>query len=126
MLSGYKPDEIYEIFKKYCKEINYISISNILKLICGLIFRKRILIQGLNNGNKIEKLMRNLCDKKGIHNIGQIKMPIMIPSVDLHNGRVYMFSSVKTRGMYNDKIKYVNDADIGTVVRASCSYPRSI
>lgn len=70
--------------------------------------------------------MRNLCGKKGIHNINQIKMPIMVPSVDLHNGRVYMFSSVSTRGRYNDKIKYVNDADIGTVVRASCSYPRSI
>lgn len=123
---GYKPEEIYDIFKKYCKEINYVSILNILKLIAGLIFKKKILIQGLNDGNKIEKLMRNLCNKKGIHNINQIKMPIMIPSVDLHSGRVYMFSSVSTRGMYDDKIKYVNDMDIASAVRASCSYPRCI
>ncbi|MDE5830904.1 MAG: patatin-like phospholipase family protein, partial [Clostridia bacterium] len=34
---GYKPNEIYDIFKKYCKEINYVSILNILKLIAGLI-----------------------------------------------------------------------------------------
>ena len=42
---GYKPDEIYEIFKKYCSQINYISISNIFKLVAGLVFRRKILIQ---------------------------------------------------------------------------------
>lgn len=120
---GYKSNEIYEIFKKYCKQINYVSTINILKLIFGLILRKKILIQGLNNGDKIEKLMTNLCKDKGINNISQIKMPLIIPSVDLHNGKVYVFSSVKTRGTYDDKVEYISDADIGKVVRASCSYP---
>lgn len=123
---GYKPEEIYTIFKKYCKEIKYVSYFNILKLIYGLIFKRKIIIQGLNNGNKIEKFMRELCKQKGIQNIRQIKTPIMIPSVDLYNGKVYMFSSVQTRGAYDDKIKYVNNIDIGKAVRASCSYPRSI
>ena len=120
---GYTPDEIYDIFKKYCKEINYISVGNIFKLIGGLIFKKKILIQGLNNGDKIEKLMTNLCIKKGIKNINQIKMPLVIPSVNLHNGEVYVFSSLQTRGTYNDKTKYINDIDIAKAVRASCSYP---
>ena len=123
--AGYRADEIYKIFKKYCKEINYISIGNILKLISGLIFRKKILIQGLNDGKKIEKLMRDLCKEKGIYNINQIKIPLIIPSVDLHNGKVYIFSSLEKRNTYNDKIKYINDIDVGTAVRASCSYPRS-
>lgn len=35
---GYKADEIYEIFKKYCGQINYISISNIFKLIARIDF----------------------------------------------------------------------------------------
>ena len=120
---GYKPDEIYHIFKKYCNQINYVSISNLIKLIAGLIFKRKILIQGLNNGNKIEKLMRKLCKEKGIDNIKQIKMPIVIPSVELHNGKVYVFSSMKMRSTYDDKLEYVNDIDIGTAVRASCSYP---
>lgn len=123
MQFGYKADEIYQIFKKYCLRINYVSIGNILKLIGGLIFRKKILIQGLNSGKNIEKLMRKLCIDKNIENINQIKIPLIIPSVDLHNGKVYAFSSVETRGTYNDRIEYVSDIDIGTAVRASCSYP---
>lgn len=126
MLLGYKAEEIYNIFKKYCSQINYVSIRNLLKLIAGLIFRKKILIQGLNDGDKIEDLMRDLCRKKGIDNINQIDMPLIIPSVNLRTGKVYAFSSVKTRSTYNDDIQYINNVDIAKAVRASCSYPRNI
>ena len=120
---GYKPDEIYEIFKKYCSQINYISISNIFKLVAGLVFRRKILIQGLNNGEKLEKLILKLCKAKGIDNIKQIRMPLIIPSVDLHNGKVYMFSSKQMRNVYDDVVEYVYDANIDGIVRASCSFP---
>lgn len=120
---GYKPEEIYHIFKKYCKEINYVSIGNILKLALGLIFKGEILIQGLNNGNKIEELMRKLCKSKGITNINQVKMPLLMPSVDLQNGKVYIFSSKKSRNPNTDKVVYIDDMDIAKAVRASCSYP---
>ncbi|MCI9365673.1 MAG: hypothetical protein HFJ54_03545 [Clostridia bacterium] len=123
MQLGYTSDEIYNIFKKYCSQINYISYSNIFKLILGLIFKRKILIQGLNNGEKIEQIIRNLCKNKGITNINQIKTPLLIPSVNLRTGEVYIFSSQTTRNTYNDKVKYINNIDIGTAVRASCSYP---
>ena len=123
MRFGYKPEEIYRIFKKYCMQINYVSISNIFKLILGLIFKKKILIQGLNNGEKIEKLMKDLCREKSIYNIKQIKMPLIIPSVDLHNGKTYIFTSCSKRALYNDNLEYINDINIATAVRASCSYP---
>ena len=123
MQLGYTSDEIYNIFKKYCSQINYISYSNIFKLILGLIFKRKILIQGLNNGEKIEQIIRNLCKNKGITNINQIKTPLLIPSVNLRTGEVYIFSSQTTRNTYNDKVKYINNIDIGTAVRASCCYP---
>lgn len=125
MLYGYTPKEIYSIFKNYCNQINYYSINNIMKLILGLLFKKKIVIQGLNNGNKIEKLMTNLSKQKGIKNIDEVKMSLIIPSVDLHNGKTYIFTSLNKRGTYNDNIEYINDIDLGTAVRASCSYPRS-
>ena len=123
MLYGYRPEEIYKIFKKYCSQINYISISNIFKLIIGLVLRKKILIQGLNNGEKIEKLMKKLCLDKGIDNINEVKMPLIIPSVDLHNGKTYIFSSSSKRSTYNDNLEYINDINLPLAVRASCSYP---
>lgn len=96
-----------------------------------MIFRRKILIQGLNNGEKLEKLMRKLCMAKGVDNIKQIRMPLIIPSVDLHNGRVYIFSSrqmkseylKQMRNTYDDVTQYVHDVDIATAVRASCSFP---
>ena len=33
--AGYKPDEIYDIFKKYCKNVKYVDIKNIFKLFFG-------------------------------------------------------------------------------------------
>lgn len=120
---GYKPDEIYSIFKSYSKQINYISIWNIVKLVYGLIIKKDIIIQGLNNGKKIESLMKKFCGEKGISNIKEIKMPLIIPSVSLHNGKKYIFSSYKTRNSYNDGKEYINDIAIEKAVRASCSYP---
>ena len=74
---GYKPEEIYSIFKSYSRQINYLSIWNIVKLIYGIVFKNDIIIQGLNNGKKIEKLMKGFCEEKGIENIKDIKMPLM-------------------------------------------------
>lgn len=120
---GYKSDEIYEIFKKYINKINYIEIKNIIKLILGLIIKRKIIIKGLNSGKVIEKLVKKECNKKGINFINEINKKLLIPSVDMCDGKIYIFSSIKNRGTYSDKVIYDNDIEIGKAVRASCSYP---
>ena len=50
-------------------------------------------------------------------------MPLLIPSVDLHSGDVYCFSSKASRRALSDDIIYINNINIGKAVRASCSYP---
>ena len=44
---GYSTEEMYEIFKKYSKEINYVSIGNIIKLIYGIFIKRKIDIKCL-------------------------------------------------------------------------------
>lgn len=120
---GYKSEEIYEIFKKYNKKINYFEIKNILKLIYGILIKRKIIITGLNSGEKIEKLINKELNKKNINNINQINKKLLIPSVSLIDGKIFIFSSIKNRKIYSDKIIYNNDINIGKAVRASCSYP---
>ena len=120
---GYKSDEIYEILKKYNKKINYFEIKNILKLIYGILIKRKIIITGLNSGKKIEKLINKELNKKNINNINQINKKLLIPSVSLIDGKIFIFSSIKNRKIYSDKIIYNNDINIGKAIRASCSYP---
>lgn len=120
---GYTTDEMYYIFKKYSKEINYISIGNIIKLIYGIIFKKKIIIKSINNGKKLRKIIKEICLNKNIKNINQIKMPLLIPSVDLNTGTVCVFSSKEYRKEYSDNIKYENNVDIWNAIYSSCTYP---
>ena len=120
--AGYKSDEIYYIFKKYCKKIKYVDIKNILKLFFGLITTGTIIIDGLNSGKSINKLINKMCNAKNIYNISDIKMPLVIPSVNMCTGEVMCFTSLKTRA-FSDKTVFVNDVKIGKAVQASCSFP---
>lgn len=120
---GYKSEEIYEIFKKYINKINYVENRNILKLILGLIIKRKIIIKGLNSGKTIEKLVQKECNKKGINYIKEIEKKLLIPSIDMCDGKIYVFSSIENRSKYSNKIIYENDIEIGKAVRASCSYP---
>ncbi len=121
---GFQAEEMYKIFKKYCKKIKYVDIGNILKLILGLIFTGQICIDGLNSGKQIEKLMNQIGKSKQIYNISDIRKPLVIPSVDLCKGEVVCFTSCQFRkDDISNSVVYINDMNIGKAVRASCSYP---
>jgi len=123
MRFGYSTDEIYNIFKIYAKKIKYVDTINIIKLIYGLLFKRKIIIDGLNDGEIIEILINEKCYKKNIKNINQIKMPLIIPAVDIYSGNIYYFISQNKRNKISNKSIYINDINIGKAVRASCSYP---
>lgn len=123
---GYRADEIKEIFKNNYKKIKYIEAKKIIKLIYGIIFKRKIIIDGLNSGDKIEKIINKYSEKKSIYNINQIKKKILIPSVDIDTGETYYFSSInneKNNREFSNKIIYINNISVGKAVHASCSYP---
>lgn len=120
---GYTPNEIYLLFKKFGKEISKVDILKIIKLIYGLIFKRKIIIEGLNSGNKLYKIVQEQAAKKEIKQIKDIKMPLIIPSVNLYNGEIYLFTSLENNRKYSDEYITLNNIEIGRAVQASCSYP---
>lgn len=120
---GYKADEIYKIFKKECSNIKYIEIRNIIKAFLGIVFRGELVIDGLNSGKKLEKIIEKYAREKNIKNISDIKKHLLIPSINVNDGKIYFFSSKRDNRSYSNKIEYVNDIKIWEAVRASSSYP---
>lgn len=96
---------------------------NIIKLIFGLIFTGKIHIDGLNSGKQLEKLINNECNKREIENICDIKMPLVIPTVDMCEGNVVCFTSKSIRKTFSDNVKFISNMNIGKAVRSSCSFP---
>lgn len=120
---GYSSDEMFKILNKYVKKIRYIDIKNIFKIIIGLLFTGKIVVDGLNSGQILIKAMKDIGKENGIKNMNELKMPVVVPAVNLRNGEVIVFSSKAIRGKISDEIKYITDAPIDIAVRSSCSFP---
>ena len=123
MQCGYNYKEIYLLFKKYAKKIKYVDTKNILKLIYGILIKRKIIINGLNSGEIIEEIINEAAMQKNIKKINDIKMPLLIPSVDMYSGKIYFFNSLNNIRYFSNEIIYNQNINIGKAVRASCSYP---
>lgn len=120
---GYSSDEMYKTLKKYLKKVRYIDIKNIFKIVGGLLFTGRIIVDGLNSGKFLTKAMKDVCKENNVYKMNELKIPIAIPAVNLENGEVIIFSSKEIRQNISDEIRYVVDAPIDIAVRSSCSFP---
>ena len=118
---GYKPYYIYVLFKKYAQEIINIGNAPIINGIGNFIKNKKIGLLGFNDGTMLEKMYNELALKKDIKVIGDIKMPLVIPAVDISEAREYIFTNCAPRDNLNDK--YITEIPIGKAVRASSSFP---
>lgn len=119
---GYSPYHIFILFKQYAKTISKTNAMPILSGIQSYISKKKLSVAGFNSGEKMEKLCNEIATRVGVCNINDIKMPIVIPTVDMVSGKEYVF----TNYIPNEKCQnkgYINNINIGRAIRASSSFP---
>lgn len=119
---GYSPLYIFFLFKKYAKDMISIDSSTIFKSVSGLIKNRKLDILGFNKGDSIEKEYNELALRKGAKTISDIKMPIVIPTVDIKNSKEYIFTNIVPKEN-KDNMIYITEISIGSAVRASSSFP---
>ena len=114
---GYKPYYIYVLFKKYAQEIINIGNAPIINGIGNFVKSKKIGLSGFNDGTLLEKMFKEMALRKGIKVVGDIKMPIVIPTVDIAEAKEYIITNRAQRNKKDDI--YITEIEIGKAVRAS-------
>ena len=119
---GYSPYYIYILFKRYAKDLlNQNSMSSITSL-KNFMGNKKINFSGFYSGEEIENAFNEIAKRKGIKNISDIKMPIVIPAVDVQESKEYIFTN-KIPEKIKDKTRYITEISVGKAIRASSSFP---
>lgn len=119
---GYTPFHIYILFKRYAKKIAGINANPLMTGIKKFMMKEKFKITGLRSGEDIEKIFNEIAYKKNIKTISQIKMPLVIPTVDLVESKEYIFTNYIPEQLI-DKKQYITDISVGKAVRASSSFP---
>lgn len=119
---GYSPYYIYILFKRYAKDlVNQNSMSTITSL-KNFMTNRKTNFSGFYSGEEIEKAFNEVARRKGIKKVSDIKMPIVIPAVDVQDSNEYIFTNNIPEEIQN-KSKYITDISIGKAIRASSSFP---
>lgn len=119
---GYSPYYIYILFKRYAKEMVNINSGPIISGIGNFMMNKKNTLQGLKSGKSLETIYNQIAYKKGIRKLNQIKMPIVIPTVDIMNSKEYVFTNYIPKNV-EDTSQYITNITVGKAVRASSSFP---
>ena len=119
---GYTPYYIFLLFKKYAKDIVALNTKPIIFGIQKHFFSKKKVLTGLKDGEVIENAYNKLALRKGIKSMSEIKMPIVIPSVDITESKEYIFTN-QIPEKVEDSTQYITDITVGKAVRASSSFP---
>lgn len=119
---GIKPFEMKKIIYNLSKNgANLLdpSYKEIINAGLSLLTSKEIYLSGLMKGNKLERFINNYTKNKKIEDV---KIPIIIPTVDLNSGKTIVFTNVK--GLPNlNKVIWENDIKLSKAIRASSSVP---
>ena len=119
---GYNPSEILKLYKANANGITNFKFNPLLSGLTNFIGKKKGKFIGFNTGESIEQSYLDLSKQNKMEKISDIKMPLVIPAVDLSDSKEYVFTNYIPK-IQTDDVEYISDIPIGTAVRATSSFP---
>ena len=114
---GYNAKEMLNLFNYSAKAM---IESNPSYIFSSMRENKSLMVDGMRSGYNIETILNEIARYKNIERIGELQLPTIIPTVDIKDGKEYIFTNAEMEGE-----KYIKDISIGKAVRASASFPVS-
>lgn len=118
---GYTPDEMKEIIKQCYEDLVEIKKRVFVKAGAEFIFKRNLKLQGMIDGNKIEKIVAEYARKKEIYKISDIQKKFGIVTVDAKTTRKCVMASSKIEDAKGED--YIYDIPIEKAVHASMAFP---
>ena len=116
---GYNTDEMLKLFRYFSKYIMKVDPKYYWTNVKN---KKNFMGYGLISGENIEMAINECAALKGIKNMEDLKIPIVMPTVDIKNSQKYVFTNHQYDENFKENI-YIRDITVGKAVRASSSYP---
>ncbi len=121
---GYSPIHIYYLFERYSKFIAKIGAGTIISNFGSYIVNKKFNTSGMNDGKVLEELYNEFARKKDIYKMTDLKIPIVIPTIDIVNGKEYVFTNKIPNN--KDKKKYITDVPIRDSCKSKQQFSSSV
>ncbi|MBR1802980.1 MAG: patatin-like phospholipase family protein [Clostridia bacterium] len=119
---GYSPYVIYLLCQRNAERIVRENNFSFMKRFFSFQSKGNDRLTGMKDGKMIEEIYDRLAERKQITSISQIKMPLVIPAVDIMKSKEYVFTNYLPKKAVDEK-QYITDISIGKAVRASSSFP---
>ncbi|NMB18541.1 MAG: hypothetical protein GX984_03685 [Erysipelothrix sp.] len=121
MAMGLGADQIFEEIQSALVEMEQ---RKILKISGRELFFNKELKHGLISSEKMESLVKDVCDRHGVYHISDVKIPLAITAVDLYTGELIVF--VSHPDLYHNthpRTTVISDISIAKAITASMSFP---
>lgn len=119
---GYTPEEMKQITKESYKEIIKFRKRVFIKAGIKFLISRKIEVQGIIEGERIEKIVEKYARQKEIHKMSDIQKKFAMITVDAKSTKKVVLTSTNDINKEKD-VEYLSNIPIGKAVHASMSFP---
>ena len=119
---GYNPKQILKLYKTNVDGVTSFKTNPLISGLTNFLGKKKGKFIGFKTGQSLEQSYTDLAKENNIEKMSDIKMPLVIPAVDISDSKEYIFTNYIPK-QKSQNVQYITDIPVGKAVRATSSFP---